>query len=356
MGAGAARVRAPTGFAAAVLGWYGRHGRTTLPWQRPATPYRVWVSEVMLQQTQVTTVIPYFERFMARFPDVAALAAADIDEVLHRWSGLGYYARARNLLAAARQIAAEHGGRFPEELAAATALPGIGRSTAGAVLSLALGRRHAILDGNVKRVLARFHAVEGWPGRAAVARRLWHVAEEYTPAARVAAYNQAMMDLGALVCTRGRPRCELCPLADGCLARAQGRPEDFPGRAPRRQRPVRETRMLLLQRGDAVLLVRRPPSGVWGGLWSPPECAAEADPAEFCRQRLGLEIDTPRSWAPLRHSFTHFHLDIRPVHAWVAADAATVMDGAECVWYNTRTPQPRGLAAPVASLLERLED
>lgn len=355
MDAGMTGARTPAGFAAAALAWHDRHGRHALPWQQPATPYRVWVSEVMLQQTQVTTVIPYFERFMARFPDVATLAAAGIDEVLHRWSGLGYYARARNLHAAARRIATEHGGRFPDEFAAVVALPGIGRSTAGAVLSLALGRRHAILDGNAKRVLARFHAVAGWPGRTAVARRLWDLAEEYTPTARVATYNQAMMDLGALVCTRGRPRCDLCPLAGGCLARAQGRPEDFPGHGPRRQRPVRATYMLLLQRGDAVLLVRRPPSGVWGGLWSPPECATEADPAEFCRQRLGLEIDTPRSWAPLRHSFTHFHLDIRPVHAQVMADAAAVMDGPERVWYNTRTPQRRGLAAPVASLLERLE-
>ena len=203
-------------FAARLLAWFDVHGRHDLPWQRPGDPYAVWISEIMLQQTQVATVIPYYQRFMARFPDLTSLAAASEDEVLAHWSGLGYYARARNLHRAARQAASEHGGRLPEDIDTLQTLPGIGRSTAGAILSLALGQRHAILDGNVKRVLARHHAVPGWPGRAAVARTLWSLAEALTPGERVAEYNQAMMDLGATVCTRSRPACERCPRAGCC--------------------------------------------------------------------------------------------------------------------------------------------
>jgi A/G-specific adenine glycosylase len=346
----------PAAFAEAVLAWYDRFGRHNLPWQQPATPYRVWVSEIMLQQTQVTTVVPYFQRFMSRFPDVTTLADAHLDEVLHLWSGLGYYARARNLHRAAQEIATTHGGRFPEDIDAVQALPGIGRSTAGAILSLSLGQRHPILDGNVKRVLARFHAVEGWPGRTAVANALWDLAERYTPHHRPDAYNQAMMDLGAGVCTRGRPRCDLCPVADGCTAYALGRQPDFPGRRKAPAKPVRRTCMLLLQDGDRVLLERRPPSGVWGGLWGPPECDPEADPVTHCRERLGLNVESVNRWATLRHTFSHFHLDILPFHARVTAGGSTVMDEAQRVWYNTRSPDRRGLAAPVTRLLAGLED
>lgn len=237
-------------FAARLLRWYDRHGRKDLPWQRARTPYTVWVSEVMLQQTQVATVIPYFERFMARFPDVRTLADAPLDAVLAHWSGLGYYSRARNLHRAAQQIRDRHGGVFPEDMDAIAALPGIGRSTAGAILAQALGQRHAILDGNVKRVLTRHRAIAGWPGQSAVERRLWEIAEAETPHARVADYTQAIMDLGAMVCTRARPRCGACPVADDCAARAAGTVSRYPAPKPRKTLPVRQTRMLLVTNGE----------------------------------------------------------------------------------------------------------
>ena len=343
-------------FAAAVLAWFDGHGRHNLPWQRPATPYRVWVSEVMLQQTQVTTVIPYFERFMARFPDVHALAVAPVDEVLHLWSGLGYYARARNLHRAAAQLVERHGGQFPGTIEAVEALPGIGRSTAGAILSLSRGQRHAILDGNVKRVLARFDGVEGWPGQTGVTRRLWELAENYTPHERVDAYNQAMMDLGATVCARSSPRCDACPLAVDCGARATGRQSEFPGRRPRKEKPVRRTRMLLLDRGGEVLLQRRPPTGIWGGLWSPPECDPEANVTDWCARELNVGVESVQPWSVLRHTFTHFHLDIHPVHVRVHGHIGGVMDDGDRVWYNVASPDRKGLAAPVSRLLRGLED
>ncbi|PWG60993.1 A/G-specific adenine glycosylase [Sediminicurvatus halobius] len=345
-------LRTPQGFAAAVLAWFERHGRHDLPWQHPATPYRVWVSEVMLQQTQVATVLPYFERFMARFPDVASLAAAPVDEVLALWAGLGYYARARNLHRAARELVAEHGGEFPRRREAVEALPGIGRSTAGAILSLARGERHAILDGNVKRVLARFHAVPGWPGEATVARRLWTLAERHTPHRRAAEYNQAMMDLGATVCRR-RPDCGRCPLAGGCLARVTGQQAAFPGARPKRERPLRSTRMLLIRDQGRVLLLRRPPSGLWGGLWIPPECPPDADPAEWCERELGLGIVPEPPWPRFEHGFTHFRLAIEPVPARLRG-GGRAMEGGDRLWYNPASGQPRGLPAPVSRLLQQL--
>lgn len=345
----------PQSFAKRLLTWHAHHGRHDLPWQTPRTPYRVWVSEVMLQQTQVSTVIPYFERFMLRFPDIRSLAAAEEDEVLHLWTGLGYYARARNLHRAARLIEERHGGAFPLRFEAVTALPGIGRSTAGAILAQADGQRHPILDGNVKRVLARFHAVDGWPGEAAVEQVLWSLAERYTPRRRCADYTQAIMDLGATLCRRKAPACELCPVASGCEARARGESDRFPRPRPRRELPVRSTTMLLLtDRSERVLLQRRPPSGIWGGLWSLPECPPDADPGAWCVRHLGLRLHNPRQWPALRHSFSHYHLDIQPVHARAAAEAGRVMEPASLVWYNTRRPDARGLPAPVDRLLEVL--
>ena len=344
-------------FSTAVLRWYAAHGRKNLPWQREPTPYRVWVSEVMLQQTQVTTVIGYFERFMERFPDVVALADAELDAVLHLWSGLGYYARARNLHKAACRIRDAHGGVFPQSIDAVQALPGVGRSTAGAILALACGQHHAILDGNVKRVLARYHAVAGWPGEAAVLTQLWAFAEDHTPAQRVAAYTQAMMDLGATVCTRTRPQCDRCPLAAGCVARASGRQRDFPGARPRRSLPVRATHMLLVRNGQgAVLLQQRPPVGIWGGLWSFPEVESPAAGGDWCARQFGRGVDRIEAWPVLRHSFTHFHLDITPLLIDLGESrAAGVLEGRPAVWYNTRTENdPRGLAAPVQRLLDRL--
>ena len=346
-------------FAARLLAWYDRHGRSDLPWQQRRTPYRVWVSEVMLQQTRVETVIPYFERFMARFPEVEALAAAPQDEVLHLWSGLGYYARARNLHAAAKRMVEAYGGRFPEEIDEAQALPGLGRSTAGAVLAQALGLRHPILDGNVKRVLSRFHVVEGWPGRSAVQKRLWELAEAYTPAERVADYTQAIMDLGATLCTRANPRCGDCPVPEGCLALREGRTAELPTPKPKKALPVRSARWLLLRDGEGgLLLEQRPPGGIWGGLWCFPECPPSADMARWCRDRLGLEGRVSRQLPPLRHTFSHFHLEISPTLVELVdegGDEGTrVMDAGPAVWYNSRNPSRRGVPAPVRRLLNEL--
>ncbi len=349
----------PPPFHQRLLRWFDRNGRHDLPWQSPRDPYRVWVSEIMLQQTQVSTVIPYFERFMARFPDVAGLAAADLDAVLHLWTGLGYYARARNLHRAAGVIVAEHGGCFPADFEAVLALPGIGRSTAGAILAQALDQRHAILDGNAKRVLARHRAIAGWPGQKAVEKALWAAAEDCTPHARVADYTQAIMDLGATVCTRARPDCAACPVNADCAARAEGRQADFPGRRPRKALPERHTRMLLLRDAEGrVLLEQRPPAGIWGGLWSLPECPPEADLHAWSRETLGVELDAVRDGAALSHTFTHFRLHIQPVHARLHDPAAGggIMEAAARVWYNTRLPASLGLPAPVKTLLDALGD
>ncbi|MGD2075956.1 MAG: A/G-specific adenine glycosylase [Gammaproteobacteria bacterium] len=344
-------------FAAAVLAWYDRHGRRDLPWQQDPTPYRVWISEIMLQQTQVRTVVPYYQRFMQAFPEVLALAAAPLDAVLHHWSGLGYYARARNLHRAAQQIRDLHGGRFPDAMDAVSRLPGVGRSTAGAVLSLALGQRHAILDGNVKRVLARFHAVEGWPGKQAVLDRLWALAEAATPGRRVAAYNQAMMDLGATVCRRGTPDCARCPLQTDCRARQQGRQSELPAPRPRRALPVRGVHMLLLSTPDgAVYLEKRPASGVWGGLWSLPEFDGEAALLAWC-DRHRVPVPPRLELGPrLRHTFSHYHLDITPCRLQLQSPPVSVMEGGRALWYNTDQPTTLGLAAPVKRLLSQLQD
>lgn len=347
----------PAAFSQRILDWFDCHGRKHLPWQANPTPYRVWISEIMLQQTQVTTVIPYYQRFLERFPDVKALADARLDEVLHLWSGLGYYARARHLHRAATMIRDHHEGAMPLTFEELSALPGIGRSTAGAILALSTGQRQPILDGNVKRVLTRFHAVEGWPGRAAVANRLWALAGRYTPVARVAEYTQAMMDLGALLCTRTRPRCGACPLADGCQAHREGRQSAFPEPAPRRVLPVRHTRMLLLTRaGREILLEQRLPVGLWGGLWGFPECPPDADIVTWCRAKLGMDVTDVQPWTVIRHSFSHFHLDIEPVRATVGNRGDAVMEGDRFVWYNTREPDARGLAAPVQRLLAILQN
>ncbi len=341
------------GFARRVLDWHATHGRTDLPWQQPVSPYRVWVSEIMLQQTQVATVIPYFEAFVARFPDVASLAAAEVDAVLGLWSGLGYYARARNLHRAAQLIVQGHGGEFPERIDALRALPGIGRSTAGAVLSLSRNAAHPILDGNVKRVLARHDAIEGWPGKSAVAARLWQRAEALLPRDEPGRFNQAMMDLGATVCTRSRPRCAQCPVRTTCRAQAAGTVDRFPGRRARVPIPERETWMLLLRdHGQGVLLQRRSASGRWGGLWSFPEFDARAAALEWAAQRCGA-LAKVEELAPFRHTFSHFHLDIHPLLASPAAATGQVMEGAGCVWYNGGQ-RPGGLPRPVTRLLSEL--
>jgi len=309
----------------------------------------------MLQQTQVATVIPYFERFMQRFPDVEALANASIDEVLHHWSGLGYYARARNLHRAARLIRDQYAGCFPLLFDQVLALPGIGRSTAGAILSLGAGQRHAILDGNVKRVLARCFAIAGWPGYSATLKQLWQLAEHCTPDGRVADYNQAMMDLGSLLCTRKKPQCPACPLATICQAHAQGSEIAYPTPKPRKTVPVRSTCMLILKnRNGEIMLEQRPPSGIWGGLWSLPECPSEAQAEQWCRDYLGLSGRLISSWPIRRHTFSHFHLDITPLEIQVA-QSDVVMEAGHRLWYNPAHPDVCGLAAPVARLIKEFQ-
>jgi A/G-specific adenine glycosylase len=331
------------------------HGRHDLPWQVGADAYRVWISEIMLQQTQVRTVIPYYERFIARFPDLAALAAAEVDEVLAHWSGLGYYARARNLHRAARLVVERHGGELPRTFDELVALPGIGRSTAGAILAQAFGERHAILDGNVKRVLARFHAIEGWPGRTEVSSELWTRAEEHTPATRVAAYTQAIMDLGATVCTRSRPRCEICPVGGDCAARRLGIAASLPAKKPRKARRSRSLTVLVVQSAEgATLLERRPASGIWGGLLSFPELSEGESAADWCRARLGEEPVTAERLADVDHAFTHFDLTLRPVKLVLANGGAAVMDDDRWLWYKAAEPLPGGIAAPIGRILREV--
>jgi len=343
------------------LDWFDRHGRKSLPWQSNPTPYRVWVSEIMLQQTQVTTVIGYFERFMNRFPVITDLAAAQTDEVLHHWSGLGYYARARNLHRTAKMLVDECDGEFPRTAAGLEALPGIGRSTAGAILSLAMGRRQPILDGNVKRVLCRYHAIEQWSGQTETLRELWDHAEHHTPDNHFAQYTQAIMDLGATICVRSRPKCEACPLKPHCLAYATHRQQSIPARKPKQQRHQRFTTFLILRdRNGEVLLQRRPPSGIWGGLWSFPECDVDQDAKQWCIKELGIEVDAATPLPTIHHGFTHFDLDILPIllDASPLSTAHThgVAERSQSLWYNANAPaRALGLAAPVTALLGQLQ-
>ena len=344
-----------TDFAQRLLGWFDTEGRKDLPWQHPKDAYRIWVSEIMLQQTQVQTVIPYFERFMERFPDASTLAAAAQDDVLQHWSGLGYYARARNLHRAAQILKGEHDGVFPESIEAAMALPGIGRSTAGAILSLAFDQRHAILDGNVKRVLARHEAVEGWPGKTSVAKKLWEIAERNTPTERTAAYTQAIMDLGATLCTRSKPACDRCPVNSDCLALNTVSVTLFPGRKPKKEKPLRATTMVIARHDGCVYLERRPESGIWGGLWSLPEVQGDAV-EDWCRDNLASSAADTEAWGLLRHSFSHYDLDIQPIVVRVDTPLCKVADSDDATWHRIGDDPPGGMAAPVHKLIERLRD
>jgi A/G-specific adenine glycosylase len=342
-------------FAQRLLQWFTVHGRHALPWQINPTPYRVWVSEVMLQQTQVATVIPYYTRFMARFPDIATLAAAPLDEVLHLWTGLGYYARARNLQASAKVLVAKFDGAFPDQLEQVMALPGIGRSTAGAILALSRGIRHPILDGNAKRVLARVFGISGDPNSSIVLEALWKQADACTPDQDVAAYTQGIMDLGATLCTRTRPACTLCPMNTHCVAVLEGRQAELPGRKLKRTRPAREATLLIAQSGSngdtAVLLERRPMSGVWGGLWSPPQFASEGEALAWCAQEFG--VDNSQALAPIDHAFTHFDLRLKPLLVR-SRQKLEVLDGHDRLWYQLEAPARVGLPQPILQLLERL--
>lgn len=334
----AAPVSAPR-FAERIAAWQRTHGRHDLPWQGTRDPYRRWVSEIMLQQTQVAAVIPYYARFLARFPDVDALAAAPLEAVLECWSGLGYYSRARNLHAAAQAVAAR--GRFPGTAAELAELPGIGRSTAAAIAVFSAGERVAILDGNVRRVLCRHRGIEGFPGTPSVERRLWQIAEAALPGTTdLEAYTQGQMDLGATVCTRARPRCTVCPVADDCVALADDRVADLPTPRTRRALPMRAATMLVMHRGGEVLLERRPASGIWGGLWSLPEVEPPGVVAHV--SALGLQVEARQALRPLVHRFTHFGLEIRPLLLAVRPLRAAPYTAQDC---EDPVPSRRWLAA-----------
>lgn len=338
-----------------VLAWFDHHGRKTLPWQQDISPYRVWVSEIMLQQTQVQTVIPYYLRFMAALPNVRDLAAANTDQVMHLWTGLGYYSRARNLQRSAQIICAQYGGEFPDDVERLSELPGIGRSTAGAIVAIAFRKRAAILDGNVKRVLARFHAIAGYPGTTMVNKALWDCAEFHTPQNRVEAYTQAMMDLGATLCTRTKPACGICPLNADCNAYLSGQTALFPGKKPQKTLPIKNTQMLIISAAQGeVLLEKRPPTGIWSGLWIFPQIAIDADPIAYCADQLQLETEMIERWNGYRHTFSHYHLDIEPVRLRVRNPQHAVMEAERHLWYNLRAPAAIGLAAPVVKLLQKL--
>ena len=336
-------------FAEDLLVWYRQHGRHDLPWQKNKSLYRVWVSEIMLQQTQVTTVIPYFERFMQRFADISSLAAATQDEVLLHWAGLGYYSRARNLHKAALMITEQHQGQFPTRYNEALALPGIGPSTAGAILAQALGQRHAILDGNVKRVLARYQAIEGWPGQSMVEKQCWAFAESYTPKENVADYTQAIMDLGATVCTRSSAKCESCPLSQTCKAFEKNCVAELPTKKPKKTLPVRKKRLLIIcnERGD-FLMEKRPPTGIWGGLWSLPELTMDEPVESAVKQNWQLIVNSSNDLPVFRHTFSHFHLDITPCEVDIEPVRLVVADEARFQWHADISQL--ALAAPVSAI------
>jgi A/G-specific adenine glycosylase len=339
-------------FSARLLRWFDRHGRHDLPWQHPRSAYRVWLSEIMLQQTQVTTVIPYYRRFLKRFPSVRALARAPLDDVLALWSGLGYYARARNLHQAARIVVADHGGRFPEQFEAVAALPGIGRSTAGAILAQAFGQRHPILDGNARRVFARHAAIQGWPGEPRAAQKFWRIAEQHLPQTRLADYTQALMDLGATVCTARNPACAACPVNRDCAARMQDRVDKLPTRKPRSVRPQRKAHLLLIQNNQgAILLERRPPAGIWGGLWCPP--VLDKDWRSVCLNRYGLRLEKSRRLPVIQHGFSHYDLDLHPLRVQAQA-GARIAEAPDLAWVTLPRTLNYGLPAPVRKLLESL--
>ena len=340
-------------FATRVVRWQSKHGRHDLPWQGSRDPYRIWVSEIMLQQTQVSTVIAYFTRFMARFPDVAALARASEDEVLAHWSGLGYYARARNLQRAAREVLDRHGGVFPHTFDALVSLPGIGRSTAAAIAAFANGERRAILDGNVRRVLARHAGIAGPPAGAAVAAQFWRVAESRLPERNIEAYTQGLMDLGATVCTTRNPACATCPVASDCIACLQNRQNELPGR--RRRAPVvkRSVAMLVVVSRGEVLLEKRPPSGIWGGLWSLPEAPDARSVRRVAAREWGITADRIEPLEDFEHAFTHFTLRVSPcrVHA---AGKSTIAANRSATWLALTEIEGAALPSPVRKLLRRL--
>ncbi len=342
-------------FAERLLRWFDQHGRKDLPWQREINPYRVWLSEIMLQQTQVSTVIPYYQRMSSAYPNVHALANAPLDEILHHWTGLGYYARARNLHKTAQIISHKLDGVFPNSVEQLRALPGIGRSTAGAICAIAHNRHCPILDSNVKRVLARHYAIAGWPGKTAVANQLWEIAENNTPVQRTGDYTQAIMDLGATLCTRSKPACTQCPVNTDCAAFTQNETQLYPGKKAMKVLPIRQILLLVIRdKKHQVLLQQRPPSGIWGGLWSFPECSNEAELVTICK-RFGIRIKNYQLANTLRHTFSHFHLDYTPVYIDTQGSTTGIADNTQR-WVAPTAHGEIGLPAPILALLQKLKE
>jgi A/G-specific adenine glycosylase len=347
-------------FGQQVVSWYHQQGRKHLPWQQNKTPYRVWISEIMLQQTQVATVIPYYQRFMESFPTIIDLANADEDVVLHHWTGLGYYARARNLHKAAKIMASEYHGEFPIDIDQVIALPGIGRSTAGAILSLSLKQHHPILDGNVKRVLARSYLVEGYNGLSKFDKALWLLSEKLTPSIETDSFNQAMMDLGATVCTRSKPNCPICPIEQSCLAKASDQQMNFPQKKPKKKIPEKKTIMViprqLTDTENNVLMEKRPPTGIWGGLWCFYE-VSELTEIETLMAKLALKTKSTQQLPEFRHTFSHFHLDITPVVIdCISTDIKEINEPEQQKWYDLKQELSIGLAASTQKILTLLSN
>ncbi|PHS72777.1 MAG: A/G-specific adenine glycosylase [Cycloclasticus sp.] len=343
----------PEQFQAQVLNWFDQHGRKDLPWQQTPTPYHVWLSEIMLQQTQVATVIPYFERFIQHFPNLADLAQAPLDDVLHFWSGLGYYARARNLHKTAKLVIVNYKGEFPTIVAELISLPGIGRSTAGAIASLAMGQSEPILDGNVKRVLSRFYAIEGWTGSSVFLKSLWRVSERLTPEKRANNFNQAMMDLGATLCTRSKPRCQQCPLKESCLALKQDKVSQLPTPKKRSVLPVKKRYWLVSKKQNEVFLNQKAPAGLWGGLWAFPEFETYDELVEWAQQQ-GISVEGSQQLAEKRHTFSHFHLDYTPVICAPLTPQSKISKSEKVCWYRAGSRVKIGLPKPVSELIHEL--
>ena len=339
-------------FSQNLLTWFDQYGRKDLPWQHPATAYRVWISEIMLQQTQVVTVIPYFNKFIQQYPDVQALANAPLDEVLSLWAGLGYYARARNLHKSA--VIISQANHFPDSLQDLVALPGIGASTAGAILSIAFNKSHAILDGNVRRVLARFQAISGWTGGTKVNKQLWEISAHYTPEIRVADYTQAIMDLGATICTRAKPKCTLCPLQADCLALQQQRVHELPTPKQRKTIPIKQSIFIIaINEDQQILLEKRAPTGIWGGLWSVPELVSQTE-IEPWLVKKSIVVTKKQSLPIRRHTFSHYHLDYQPIVLHVENPINIVLEAETALWYKHRHSKNIALPAPVKQLFDEL--